>query len=37
LDVVFEEVLASIPQLKVEADMPVLAGGWFRSIRLVKG
>lgn len=37
LDVVFEDVLASVPQLKVEADMPVLTGGWFRSIRLVKG
>jgi len=36
LDVVFEEVLASVPGLKLEADMPVLAGGWFRSIRLVK-
>jgi ubiquinone/menaquinone biosynthesis C-methylase UbiE len=37
LDVVFEDVLASVPQLKVEVDMPVLTGGWFRSIRLVKG
>lgn len=37
LDVVFEDVLASVPQLKVEADMPVLACGWFRSIRLLKG
>ncbi len=37
LDVVFEQVLASVPQLKVEADVPVLAGGWFRSIRIVKG
>jgi|SRR4051794_18352475 len=36
LDVVFEPVLSSVPQLKVEADVPVLAGGWFRSIRLVK-
>ena len=36
LDVVFEEVLAGVPGLKLEADMPVLAGGWFRSIRLVK-
>ena len=36
LDVVFEEVLASVPGLKLEADIPVLAGGWFRSIRLVK-
>jgi phosphatidylethanolamine/phosphatidyl-N-methylethanolamine N-methyltransferase len=37
LDVVFEEVLADVPRLKLEADMPVLAGGWFRSICLVKG
>lgn len=36
LDVVFEEVLASVPELKLERDEPVLAGGWFRSIRLVK-
>lgn len=36
LDVVFEQVLAGVPELKVEADVPVLAGGWFRSIRLVK-
>ncbi|PTQ83506.1 phosphatidylethanolamine N-methyltransferase [Nitrosospira multiformis] len=36
LDVVFEEVLASAPQLKVESDQPLLAGGWFRSIRLIK-
>jgi phosphatidylethanolamine/phosphatidyl-N-methylethanolamine N-methyltransferase len=33
---VFEEVLASVPELKLERDVPVLAGGWFRSIRLVK-
>ena len=36
LDVVFEEVLAGVPGLRLEADVPVLAGGWFRSIRLVK-
>ncbi len=36
LDVVFEEVLAGVPELKLEADVPVLAGGWFRSIRLDK-
>lgn len=36
LDVVFEDVLAQVPELKLEADRPVLANGWFRSIRLVK-
>lgn len=36
LDVVFEEVLADVPELRVDKDEPVLAGGWFRSIRLVK-
>ncbi|HEX6829060.1 MAG TPA: class I SAM-dependent methyltransferase [Burkholderiales bacterium] len=36
LDVVFEDVLAAYPQLRVDSDLPVLAGGWFRSIRLVK-
>ena len=36
LDVVFEEVLAAAPELKVASDLPVLAGGWFRSIRLTK-
>lgn len=36
LDVIFEEALADVPQLKLKADVPVLAGGWFRSIRLAK-
>lgn len=36
LDVVFEDVLESVTGLKVESDVPVLANGWFRSIRLVK-
>ena len=36
LDVVFEEALAAAPRLAVESDEPVLAGGWFRSIALVK-
>ncbi len=36
LDVVFEDALAAAPRLTVESDVPVLAGGWFRSIALVK-
>jgi phosphatidylethanolamine/phosphatidyl-N-methylethanolamine N-methyltransferase len=36
LDVVFEEVVAAVPELKIASDTPVLAGGWFRSIRLTK-
>lgn len=36
LDVVFEDVLAGVPELRLEKDVPVLAGGWFRSIRLIK-
>lgn len=36
LDVVFEDVLAATPRFAVESDVPVLAGGWFRSIALVK-
>ncbi|BCT66722.1 methyltransferase domain-containing protein [Nitrosospira sp. NRS527] len=36
LDVIFEEVLEGVPELKMETDVPVLAGGWFRSIRLTK-
>lgn len=36
LDVVFEEVLARVPDLRVHSDQPAFAGGWFRSIRLVK-
>lgn len=36
LDVVFEDALAQTPSLRVESDQPVLAGGWFRSIKLVK-
>lgn len=36
LDVVFEEVLAGAPELRLERDVPLLAGGWFRSIRLIK-
>ncbi|SCY54916.1 Methyltransferase domain-containing protein [Nitrosospira sp. Nl5] len=36
LDVIFEEALAGVPQLKLKVDVPVLAGGWFRSICLAK-
>jgi phosphatidylethanolamine/phosphatidyl-N-methylethanolamine N-methyltransferase len=36
LDVVFEQVLAEVPALKLAADEPVLLGGWFRRVRLVK-
>jgi phosphatidylethanolamine/phosphatidyl-N-methylethanolamine N-methyltransferase len=35
-DVVFEEVLASCPQLQVLNDEPALAKGWFRLIELKK-
>jgi phosphatidylethanolamine/phosphatidyl-N-methylethanolamine N-methyltransferase len=37
LDVVFEEVLGRVPGMRLASDVPLLAGGWFRSIRLVKG
>jgi ubiquinone/menaquinone biosynthesis C-methylase UbiE len=35
-DVVLEELLAATPQLAMESDVPVLASGWFRAVRLVK-
>lgn len=34
LDVVFEDVLGNAPALALEHDQPMLAGGWFRVIRL---
>lgn len=36
LDVVFEEVLESVPGLRVLADKPVLSNGWFHLIELHK-
>ena len=36
LDVVFEELLAQTPALTCVADQGVLAGGWVRTITLVK-
>lgn len=33
-DVVFEEVLSTVPTLRVTEDRPALLGGWFRFITL---
>lgn len=36
MDVVFEEVLATVPGLSVVSDEPLYANGWFRGIVLKK-
>lgn len=36
LDVVFEDVLAGMPNVGIEEDNPALAAGWFRCIRLLR-
>jgi len=36
MDVVFEYILREVPQLQVVSDIPLLAGGWFRGIVLLK-
>lgn len=33
-DVIFEEVISQLPELRIIGDQPVAAGGWFRVITL---
>ena len=35
-DVVFEQVVEKVPQLRVVKDEPALLGGWFRKIEIEK-
>jgi phosphatidylethanolamine/phosphatidyl-N-methylethanolamine N-methyltransferase len=37
LDVVLQDLLAQVPELRIAHDEPSLAGGWFRLIRLQRG
>ncbi len=36
MDVVFEDILQSTPDLEIKHNIPMLANGWFRSILLHK-
>jgi len=35
-NVVFEQVLAHAPKLKLVSDKPLMVGGWFRQIKLIR-
>jgi ubiquinone/menaquinone biosynthesis C-methylase UbiE len=35
-DVVFEDVLAAVPGVRLIDDQPAFVGGWFRCIRLIR-
>ncbi len=35
-NVVFEQVLSHAPKLKLVSDEPIMVGGWFRRIKLVR-